>query len=208
MKVLIAEDEPIARRVLEAALAKLGHEAVIADDGQKAWEILQREPVRVVISDWQMPLLDGLGLCQRIRERRTGDYIYFILLTQMAATDKNLEEATLAGVDDFLGKPIDPNHLWMRLRVAERILGFTTEVRQLESFLPICGYCKKVRDDQNYWQQIEQYINARTGTNFSHGVCPDCVETVMKPQLARLGVTLPPMTSNQPPSAHTVTRIK
>lgn len=194
MKVLIAEDDMIASRVLEAALIKLGHEPLVAFDGQAAWEILQTESVRTVVSDWQMPRLDGLDLCRRIRKRE-GDYVYFILLTQMIASEKNLHEATNAGVDDFLAKPIDANQLWMRLRVAERILGFTTEVRQLESFLPICGYCKKVRDDHNYWQQIEEYINTRTGTNFSHGVCPDCIEKVLKPQLAKLGITMPPIST-------------
>lgn len=191
MKVLIAEDDTIASRVLEAALRKLGHEVLVAKDGESAWEILQTESVRAVVSDWQMPRLDGLDLCRRVRKRE-GDYVYFILLTHMEASEKNLEEATDAGVDDFLAKPINSIQLWMRLRVAERILGFTTEVRQLESFLPICGYCKKVRDDQNYWQQIEEYINTRTGTNFSHGVCPDCIEKVLRPQLAKLGVTMPP----------------
>ena len=192
MKVLIAEDDIIASRVLEAALLKLGHEPILVEDGEHAWKILQTEPVRAVISDWQMPRLDGLELCRRVRARE-GEYIYFILLTQMAATEKNLKEATEAGVDDFLGKPIDSGQLWMRLRVAERILGFTTEVQQLESFLPICGYCKKVRDDGNYWQQIEQYFKKRTGTNFSHGVCPDCMEKMVKPQLDRLGIKMPPI---------------
>jgi DNA-binding response OmpR family regulator len=191
MKVLIAEDDLVASRVLEAALLKLGHVPLLASDGENAWQILQTESVRAVVSDWQMPRMDGLELCRRIRARE-GDYVYFILLTQMAGTEKNLHAATDAGVDDFLAKPIDPSQLWMRLRVAERILGFTTEVRQLESFLPICSYCKKVRDDHNYWQQIEQYINTRTGTNFSHGVCPDCLEKIVKPQLAQLGVLLPP----------------
>ncbi len=191
MKVLIAEDDTIASRVLEAALRKLGHDVLVAKDGESAWEILQTESVRAVVSDWQMPRLDGLDLCRRVRKRE-GDYVYFILLTHMEASEKNLEEATDAGVDDFLAKPINSTQLWMRLRVAERILGFTTEVRQLESFLPICGYCKKVRDDQNYWQQIEEYINTRTGTNFSHGVCPDCIEKVLKPQLAKLGIAMPP----------------
>jgi DNA-binding response OmpR family regulator len=181
----------VASRVLEAALRKLGHEALVANDGESAWKILQTESVRTVVSDWQMPRLDGLDLCRRVRKRE-GDYVYFILLTHMEASEKNLEEATDAGVDDFLAKPINSTQLWMRLRVAERILGFTTEVRQLESFLPICGYCKKVRDDQNYWQQIEEYINTRTGTNFSHGVCPECIEKVLRPQLAKLGVTMPP----------------
>lgn len=192
MKVLIAEDDMVASRVLEAALLKLGHEPLIAKDGEAAWRILQTEPVRTVVSDWQMPRLDGLDLCRKVRSRE-GDYVYFILLTHMEASEKNLQEATDAGVDDFLAKPINSTQLWMRLRVAERILGFTTEVRQLESFLPICGYCKKVRDDQNYWQQIEQYINTRTGTNFSHGVCPDCIEKVLKPQLAKLGIAMPPI---------------
>ncbi len=191
MKVLIAEDDLIASRVLEAALVKLGHEPLVTEDGEGAWELLQEQPVRVVVSDWKMPRLNGLELCQRIRARE-GDYIYFILLTQMAATEKNLQLATEAGVDDFLGKPIDSGQLWMRLRVAERILHITTEVKQLESILPICGYCKKVRDDGNYWQQIEQYFKARTGTNFSHGICPDCMEKMVKPQLDRLGIKIPP----------------
>lgn len=191
MKILIVEDDPIARRVLEASLQMLGHEVVAAEDGEAAWSILQRDPVRVVISDWQMPKLDGLHLCERIRNR-PGDYVYFILLTQMEANQKNLHEASLAQVDDFLGKPVNAGALWMRLRVAERIIKFTTEVRQLESFLPICGYCKNIRDDKNYWRQIEEYINSRTGTNFSHAICPDCVEKILKPQLAKLGITLPP----------------
>ena len=191
MKVLIAEDDLIASRVLEAALLKLGHEPLVAMDGESAWEILQAQPVRAIVSDWQMPRLDGLELCRRVRARE-GEYIYFILLTQMAATETNLKSATEAGVDDFLGKPIDPGQLWMRLRVAERILEFTTEVQQLASFLPICGYCKKVRDDGNYWQQIEHYLNTHAGTKFSHGICPDCMERTVKPQLDRLGIALPP----------------
>jgi len=191
MKVLIAEDDPIASRVLEAALRKLGHEPLLAEDGESAWELLQKEPVRTVVSDWKMPRLDGLELCKRIRAR-SGEYVYFILLTQMKATDNNLTAATEAGVDDFLAKPVDPGQLWMRLRVAERILQFTTEVRQLESFLPICGYCKKVRDDKNYWQQIEHYMNTHAGTNFSHGVCPDCYDRVLVPQMLAAGVKPPP----------------
>jgi phosphoserine phosphatase RsbU/P len=196
MKILIVEDDPIARRVLEASLQMLGHEVVIAEDGEAAWRVLECEPLRVVISDWQMPQLDGLRLCERIRSR-PGDYVYFILLTQMEANQKNLHEAALAQVDDFLGKPVNAGALWMRLRVAERIIKFTTEVRQLESFLPICGYCKNIRDDKNYWRRIEEYINARTGTNFSHAICPDCVEKILKPQLAKLGIALPPATDGK-----------
>jgi hypothetical protein len=76
--------------------------------------------------------------------------------------------------------------LGMRLRVAERILSYTFQVYRLEEMMPMCSYCKKIRDDQNYWQQIESYINERTGTEISHSVCPDCYQRVVVPELARL----------------------
>lgn len=186
MRILTVEDDPVARLVLHQALGRLGHEVVAASDGVQALEILAREPVRVVVSDWMMPALDGLKLCRRVRARTGADYVYFILLTALTADHANQEEAADAGVDDFLTKPLDFTELWMRLRVAERILKFATQVRQLEAFLPICSYCKKVRDDHNYWQQIESYINERTGTDFSHSVCPCCYKDVVLPEIEKL----------------------
>jgi len=183
VKILAVEDDPVARAILHQALLRLGHEVVEAKDGVEALRILEKEPVRLIVSDWMMPGLDGLGLCPKLRERLNADYVYFILLTSQQADVDNQREAIEAGVDDFLTKPLDVQEIWMRLRVAERILRYATEVRQLEAFLPICGYCKKVRDDQNYWQQIESYINERTGTDFSHSVCPDCYQRVVIPEL-------------------------
>ncbi len=186
LKILAVEDDPVARRVLHQALRNLDHEVLQAEDGEQALAVLEREPVRVVVSDWMMPNVDGLELCRRIRSRPGADYVYFILLTGRTADRDNQGEAADAGVDDFLTKPLDPTDLWMRLRVAERILRYATQVQQLEAFLPICSYCKKVRDDQNYWQQIEGYINARTGTDFSHSVCPDCYKDVVLPEIEKL----------------------
>ena len=186
MKILIADDDPVARAVLRQALRRLGHEVVEAEDGTQALKLLEADPVRVIVSDWTMPGLDGLALCRAIRGRVGADYVYFILLTSRDASEDNQREAIEAGVDDFLTKPLDVQEIWMRLRVAERILRFATQVSQLEAFLPICGYCKKVRDDKNYWQQIEGYINERTGTDFSHSVCPDCYQGVVLPEIKKL----------------------
>ncbi len=188
MKILAVEDDPVARAVLRQALRRLGHESIEAADGEAAWEILQTESVRVVVSDWMMPRSDGLELCRRIRGRVGTDYIYFILLTSRDATQENQTASADAGVDDFLTKPLDLTELWTRLRVAERILRYTTQVRQLEEMLPICSYCKKIRDDQNYWQQLEGYISERTGSDFSHSVCPDCYKRVVLPELEQLKV--------------------
>ena len=197
VKILTVEDDLVARAVLRQALRRLGHEVAEADDGQAAWAMMKRnEDVRVVVSDWTMPNSDGLALCRKIRARVGAEYTYFILLTSRDATKENQTEAADAGVDDFLTKPLDLPELWMRLRVAERILRYTTQVRQLEEMLPICSYCKKIRDDQNYWQQLEGYIKERTGSDFSHSVCPDCYQRVVIPELEKLKAssnTTPPI---------------
>ena len=187
MKILVAEDDPAVRTLLRRALGRLGHEIIDAEDGEEAWEVLQKHAaIRVVVSDWVMPQTDGLALCRRIRARRGADYVYFVLLTGRDATEENQAQAADAGVDDFLTKPVKISELWTRLRVAERILRYTTQVRRLEGLLPICSYCKKIRDDKNYWQQIEGYISARTGADFSHCVCPDCYTRVVVPELKQL----------------------
>jgi sigma-B regulation protein RsbU (phosphoserine phosphatase) len=193
LKILTVEDDSVARAVLRQALRRLGHEAVEAADGEAAWDLLQKtEGVRVVVSDWIMPNSDGLELCKRVRGRVGSEYTYFILLTSRDATEENQRAAADAGVDDFLTKPLDFPELWTRLRVAERILRYTTQVRQLEEMLPICSYCKKIRDDQNYWQQIEGYISERTGSDFSHSVCPDCYQRVIVPELTKLKINPKP----------------
>jgi sigma-B regulation protein RsbU (phosphoserine phosphatase) len=187
VKILTVEDDLVARAVLRQALRRLGHEALEASDGEAAWEIIQKqEGVRVVVSDWTMPNSDGLTLCRNIRSRVGAEYTYFILLTSRDATEENQTVAADAGVDDFLSKPLDFAELWMRLRVAERILRYTTQVRQLEEMLPICSYCKKIRDDQNYWRQLEGYISERTGSDFSHSVCPDCYTSQVMPEIQKM----------------------
>lgn len=194
MKILTVEDDPVSRAVLRTALKKLGHEVVEAANGAAAWEELQRDTARVVVSDWMMPESDGLELCRKIRGRVGMEYIYFILVTSRDASHENQTAAADAGVDDFLTKPVDLTELWTRLRVAERILRYTTQVRQLEEMMPICSYCKKIRDDQNYWQQLEAYIGERTGSDFSHSVCPDCYKRVVMPEIEKFkaGATKPP----------------
>lgn len=189
MKVLVVEDEPIARAVAETVLRSLGHDVVSASDGEAAWTALEDRSIRVVLSDWQLPKLDGLALCRRVREQRD-DYVCFILVTQAPATGANLDAAVEAGVDEFLTKPIDPHEVKRRLHVAARMLSFTSELRRLESFLSICGYCKNVRDAGD-WRAIESYVSERAGTRFSHGVCPHCYERKVVPQLEKLGIPTP-----------------
>ena len=188
MKILIAEDDPVSVKILQFTLQHWGHEVLCTNTGEEAWAAFDQEPVRVIVSDWMMPGLDGLELCKRIRTRAKTEYTYFILLTANNTGRDNLRKAMDAGIDDFLTKPLDREAIYMRLRVAERILQFTTEIRQLKELIPICMYCKRVRDDRDYWQQVETYIHHQTGSNFSHGICPDCFNRQLSSLPGRTGL--------------------
>lgn len=178
--VLIAEDDPVSAKILQIALSKLGYEPVITRDGAEAWEKFNEEPTRLIVSDWMMPGLDGLAFCEKVRARARTPYTYFILLTANHTSSENYALATAAGIDDFLTKPLDREAIQMRLAVAERILKFTAEIRQLQEMIPICVYCRKVRDEHDYWDLVESYIQKETGSRFSHGACPQCYEKEME----------------------------
>lgn len=185
MRILVAEDEAPVRRLLGQTLVRLGHEAVTVESGRAALEAFEREYFPVLISDWRMPEVNGLELCRRVRAQKRAKYTYIILLTAFGGKGHFLE-GMKAGADDFITKPFDPEELQARLRVAERILGLQAEVSQLQSLLPICSYCKKIRDEHDVWTPIEEYIAKRTDTVFSHGLCQECYEAFARPQIERL----------------------
>jgi CheY-like chemotaxis protein len=197
MDVLIAEDDPVSRRTLEATLQKWGHCVRVSPDGAAAWETLSADDAPpLAILDWMMPGIDGLDLCRRIRQTARLSGTYVILLT--ARGDKRDIVAGLeSGADDYLIKPFDRDELRARVNVGLRILALQQSladrirdleltlrrVRQLQGLLPMCCYCKRIRDDGNYWQQVELYLAAHAGAQFSHGICPSCYETVVQAQL-------------------------
>jgi signal transduction histidine kinase len=121
MRVLIADDEPVSRRLLQSYLQKWGYEVAAAADGAEAWRLFEAGPVPVVITDWMMPEVDGLALIRRIRAARLPGYVYAILLTARSQKE-DLVEGMEAGADDFLTKPFDRDELRVRLRAAERII--------------------------------------------------------------------------------------
>lgn len=174
MKVLIAEDDATSRTLLRASLVKLGHAVIEAADGAEAWDQLVKDGPRVVVSDWLMPKFDGLELCRRVRGRRDTPYVYFILLTGTMLGGGHHARAMEEGVDDFLTKPLDLEALRLRLRVAERIVSLTERVRTLEGILPMCSYCRRIRDERGAYQSLEDFVSVKTPAQFSHGVCPEC----------------------------------
>src|SRR5947209_4714094 len=136
MRVLIVEDDPMSALILRRALESMGHEAVAAADGLEAWELIQQEDIRLVISDWMMPRMDGLELCRRIRGRSGRIYTYVIVVTAKQQR-KDRIEALQAGADDLLSKPFDQGELLARTQVAQRLLTMQEELqarsRELEA---------------------------------------------------------------------------
>ncbi|MBP1655157.1 MAG: response regulator receiver protein [Bacteroidetes bacterium] len=173
MKILIAEDDVVSRRLLESVLNKLGYEVISTENGRDAWTTFLVETPRILITDWMMPFVDGPELCRKVRGDQRFRYTYIIMLTALAGRKFYLEGMN-AGADDFLNKPFDMEELSVRLKAAERILDLQAEVSILNGLLPTCSYCKSIRDEKNEWQPLEQFVASRTSTSFSHTLCPEC----------------------------------
>jgi DNA-binding response OmpR family regulator len=175
MRVLIVEDDALSRRILEKLLSNWGYSVTACENGRLAWEQYQADDFRLVISDWMMPEMDGVELCRRVREHKRKDYCYFMMLTTRAGKE-NFIAAMDAGADDYLLKPLDAEELKARLRVAARILALQSDLQTLRGILPICAWCKKIRDDDSLWHSAEQYLATHTRADLSHSICPDCRE--------------------------------
>jgi phosphoserine phosphatase RsbU/P len=194
MRLLVADDDALVRRLLERSLERWGHDVRTVVDGSEAWQVLEgSDRPEIAILDWIMPGLTGIEVCRRVRELSAAAGTYLILLTSKDRTEDAVE-ALEAGADDHITKPFAPEELRARVRVGERIVTLQQslaqrvraledalqQVKHLQGLLPICAWCKKVRDDRNYWQQVDVYITERTDARFTHGICPDCLTQVRK----------------------------
>lgn len=191
-RILIAEDHHVSRHLLERNLMNWGFEVITVEDGEAAVKVLEGDDAPpIALLDWMMPKMDGAQVCARVRQQTDKPYIYLILLTAKSQKE-DVAGGLDAGADDYVIKPFDADELRARLSVGQRVVelertlakkvrDLTTaleDVRKLKTLLPICMYCKSVRDDKDYWHQIEEYIHTETGTDFSHGICPNCMAKV------------------------------
>jgi DNA-binding response OmpR family regulator len=190
VKILLAEDDLFSSALLSATLKRLGHETTVAANGEAAFDEYRKTYFHIVISDWMMPAVDGLALCRLIRELKTPKYTYIILLTALSGSEAYLE-GLKAGADDFLTKPLHEQMLAARLAVGERILKVQEVNRQLAQFILICSYCKKARNDEASWEKLEEFLMQQPELQLSHGICPDCYEITVRPQLAQVGARKP-----------------
>ncbi|MBD3316630.1 MAG: response regulator [Chitinivibrionales bacterium] len=190
MKVLIAEDDPTTRVLLESHLRKWGYEPIITGDGIEALERLSgdgRPPLAIL--DWMMPRLEGTDICRRARNGRGSGVLYIILLTAKGKTS-DIVTGLEAGADDYIAKPFDHEELRARVKAGRRIVelqstlaaridqlqGALAHIKTLQGILPVCSHCRRIRSDRESWERIEQYIVNHSDARLSHTLCPDCIE--------------------------------
>ena len=193
MRILVAEDDRVTATLLTSLLHPWGYDVVVAHDGPAAVATFENNPtVQLVLLDWMLPGIDGPEVCRRIHRVRGDRPTYVVLLTSRGAP-ADVVTGLDAGADDYLVKPFDFNELRARLHAGTRILDLQerlgskirelqkvlADVRTLTGLLPICAYCKSIRDDSNYWRQVEEYVGAHSDVQFTHGICPACFPRVL-----------------------------
>ncbi len=190
MRILIAEDDLTSRTVLAGGLKKSGHEVTETVNGADAWRVMrQPDAPPLAILDWMMPEMDGPEVVRRIRALQAPRPPYIVLLTTRGEK-ADIIAGLDAGADDYLVKPFDAGELRARVEVGRRMVEMQDalasrivelrealdQIRTLRGILPICMHCKKIRDDRGYWNQVETYVRDHTEAEFSHGICPECME--------------------------------
>ena len=194
MKIFTVDDESYNTFLIEQLLDEVGIKNVTQfRQASKLIETLENTDVLpdLIISDILMPKMSGYDLILAVKGNEEWKHIPIIIVTAVSVdvTD-HLKQSFEAGAMDFIRKPINEIELVARVRSAltielqrKKLEKAISEVNTLQGMLPICSYCKKIRDDKDYWTGIETYISNHSATQFSHSICPDCYEKYVKPEL-------------------------
>ena len=200
LQVLIADDEPVSRTIVGAMLKKAGFPVIYALDGEQAWQALDSsDPPPLALLDWEMPKLQGPEIVERLRARDTPTPTYVILLTSRDSS-ADIVRGLRAGADDYVTKPANEDELIARVNVGAKVVQLQAaladrvrsleealaNVKALQTLLPMCAYCKSIRNDHNYWEKVETYFSQHSNVSFTHSYCPNCYERFVKPELDAL----------------------
>lgn len=196
MMIYVLDDDAINLKLIKTVLNQAGFmNQTLFTNGKEMMEVINLNPPDLLLLDIMMPGVSGYDVLEWIKQDSTLSYIPVIMITA-ASLDDNMEPLARSfelGAMDFISKPFSNLELVQRVKSALRLEkqrqeleAAATQIRSLEKLLPICSYCKKIRSDNDYWQEVEGYISEHTDTIFSHSICPDCYETKVKPEMEKL----------------------
>ncbi len=164
--VLVVDDNPLNLYVLKKILKQDRYQPILANNGKQALQIVHQETPDLILLDINMPEMDGYEVCRRLKSNPATENIPVIFLSARTESD-DIVQGFDAGAVDYVTKPFNGAELLARIKTH-------IEIRVLRGLLPICVQCKKIRDTQDYWNQIEYYIENHSNAQFTHGICPEC----------------------------------
>ena len=178
--ILVVDDQPANLKVLLSFLQEHNYRVYMVDSGQRALDILPKIRPDLVLLDVMMPGMNGFEICRRIKADKKLASLPIIFMTALDSVGDKMA-GFAAGAVDYITKPFQQaevlarinTHITLRKREKE-LEQALEEIKTLTGILPICSYCKQIRNDEGYWQQVEEYISEHSGALFSHGVCPSC----------------------------------
>jgi len=180
--ILVVDDQPFYQEVLLSFFENLQFKTRIADSGEQALQMLERFVPDLILLDVMMPGMDGFETCRRIKADEQKAKIPVIFMTSLDSIEDKIAGFEAGGVD-YITKPFHQEEILARVtahitlrRKSVALEKALDEIKTLKDILPICSYCKKIRDDEGYWKQVEDYISTHTDTRFSHGICPECLK--------------------------------
>lgn len=180
--ILIVEDSPTNIQVLGRVLKNEGYELAIATDGKEGLQVAMNIQPDLILLDIMMPVMDGIESCKRLKKYEQTKDIPIIFLTARGNADDIIAGFKIGAVD-YITKPFNSHELLARVnthitlqQTIKKLRRALDEVKTLKGLLPICAKCKKVRDDEGYWQSVEKYISQKTEAKFTHSICPDCLK--------------------------------
>lgn len=197
-KILIVDDTPANIQILDEVL-HAEFDVYFALNGNDALQKVEALQPDLILLDIMMPVIDGFEVCRNIKENEKSKNIQIIFITALGQPEEESRGLKL-GAADYISKPINPdlvllrvrNHLELKSRrdaLEQRTIELEkalAEIKVLKGIIPICAQCKKIRDDQGYWQQLEVFIRDHSEAEFSHGLCPACIKELYPQQYARL----------------------
>jgi PleD family two-component response regulator len=196
-KVLIVDDSPNILLLYTSILSRAGYEVLEASTGKECFDAVKTNHPDLVVLDVMLPDITGLDVCRQMKNDKKSEDIFVILASGIQIASERQAEGLDIGADGYIVRPISNKEFLARVQAGERIKRAEdalrekereqeelvsqlkealAEIKTLKGFIPICASCKKIRDDEGYWDQLEVYISKHTDAKFTHGLCPECFE--------------------------------
>ena len=188
--VLVVDDDPDILFATARIVKKAGYTVIKASSATECQEVIRENLPDLILLDVVLPDMEGIDLCKKIKNDPDYNGIYIILLSGKRTSSDEQSEGLDTGADGYIARPVSNRELTARVNAMVRILSAERErdrliielqeaqskIKTLSGMLPICAYCKKIRDDKGYWNRLETYIKEHSEAEFSHSICRECAE--------------------------------